>query len=73
MQKFLRDLESRGELARVARQVDPRHQLAAVTRAVQRAGEQAVLFQDVAGSAMPVVSRLVHSWNCSTASLVREP
>ena len=61
MQTFLRDLESRGELARVARQVDPRHQLAAVTRAVQRAGEQAVLFEDVAGSAMPVVSNLYGS------------
>ena len=61
MQNFLRDLESRGELARVSRQVDPRHQLAAVTRAVQRAGEQAVLFQDVAGSSMPVVSNLYGS------------
>lgn len=61
MQTLIRDLDGRGELARVARQVDPRHQLAAVTRAVQRADEQAVLFQDVAGSAMPVVSNLYGS------------
>lgn len=61
MQKLLHDLESRGELARISRQVDPQHQLAAVTRAVQRAGEQAVLFEDVAGSAMPVVSNLYGS------------
>ena len=45
MQNFIRDLEVRGELARVARPIDPRHQLAAVTCAVQRAGEQAVLFE----------------------------
>lgn len=58
MRNLLQDLEARGDLVRVARPVDPRHQLAAVTRAVQRDGGQAVLFESVGGSAMPVVSNL---------------
>lgn len=61
MQNFIRELEARGELARVARPIDPHHQLAAVTRAVQRAGEQAVLFEKVAGSSLPVISNLYGS------------
>ena len=61
MQTFLCDLDARDELARVARPVDPCHQLAAVTRAVRRAGEQAVLFENVAGASMPVVSNLYGS------------
>jgi len=58
MRDLLQQLESRGELRRVTRPVDPTHQLAAITRAVQRAGGEAVLFDSVAGSAMPVVSNL---------------
>lgn len=58
MRNLLETLETRGELVRVARPVDPTHQLAAVTRAVQRAGGQAVLFETVAGTALPVVSNL---------------
>lgn len=58
MRNLLQDLEARGELVRVARPVDPEHQLAAVTRAVQRNGGQAVLFESVGGTALPVVSNL---------------
>ena len=61
MRPFIDDLARRGELAVVHRPVDPRHQLAAVTRAVQKAGEQAVLFKAVEGTAMPVVSNLYGS------------
>ena len=61
MRSFIDDLAARGELAVVRRPVDPRHQLAAVTKAVQRAGEQAVLFEAVEGTAMPVVSNLYGS------------
>jgi UbiD family decarboxylase len=61
MRRFIDDLARRGELAVVRRPVDPRHQLAAVTKAVQRAGEQAVLFEKVEGSALPVVSNLYGS------------
>ncbi len=34
MRHFIDDLQKRGELAVVRRPVDPRHQLAAVTKAV---------------------------------------
>lgn len=61
MRQFIDDLQKRGELAVVRRPVDPRHQLAAVTKAVQKAGEQAVLFENVAGSSLPVVSNLFGS------------
>lgn len=56
MQRLIDDLARRGELAVVRRPVDPRHQLAAVCRAVQTVGEQAVLFENVVGSPLPVVS-----------------
>ncbi len=61
MRQFIDDLQKRGELAVVRRPVDPCHQLAAVTKAVQKAGEQAVLFENVAGSSLPVVSNLFGS------------
>ncbi len=61
MRHFIDDLQKRGELAVVRRPVDPRHQLAAVTKAVQKAGEQAVLFENVEGSSLPVVSNLFGS------------
>lgn len=61
MRPFIDDLAARGELAVVRRTVAPRHQLAAVTKAVQRAGEQAVLFEAVEGTAFPVVSNLYGS------------
>ncbi|MCB1360086.1 MAG: UbiD family decarboxylase [Rhodobacter sp.] len=61
MHSLLKTLEARGELRRVSKPVDPQHQLAAVTRAVQRAGGEAVLFENVQGSAMPVVSNIFGS------------
>jgi UbiD family decarboxylase len=61
MHTLLHALESQGQLRRVAKPVDPKHQLAAVTRAVQRAGGEAVLFENVAGTTMPVVSNLFGS------------
>jgi 4-hydroxybenzoate decarboxylase len=51
----------RGELLVVERQVDPRFELAAVTKRVQQAGEQGVLFRNVAGTRLPVVSNLYGS------------
>jgi UbiD family decarboxylase len=61
LRRFIDDLARRGELAVVRRPVDPRHQLAAIAKAVQTAGEQAVLFERVEGSALPVVSNLYGS------------
>lgn len=61
MRHFINDLIQRGELAVVQRQVDPRHQLAAITKAVQKSGEQGVLFKDVEGTDFPVISNLFGS------------
>jgi 4-hydroxybenzoate decarboxylase len=61
MRQFIEDLARRGELSVVSRPVDPRFQLAAVTKAVQKGGEQAVLFEAVEGSDFPVVSNLYGS------------
>ena len=61
MRRFIDDLARRGELAIVRRPVAPRHQLAAVTKAVQKAGDQAVLFESVEGTDLPVVSNLYGS------------
>jgi UbiD family decarboxylase len=61
MRELISELSARGELLVVDRQVDPRYELAAVTRGVQRSGEQAVLFRHVAGSRLPVVSNLYGS------------
>ncbi|KSV74448.1 hypothetical protein N182_27795 [Sinorhizobium sp. GL2] len=61
MRRFIDDLCRWGELAKVRRPIDPRHELAAVTKAVQKAGEQAVLFENVQGSSLPVVSNLFGS------------
>lgn len=61
MHDLLKSLDSKGALLRISRPVDPKHQLAAVTRAVQRAGGEAVLFESVTGSAMPVVSNIFGS------------
>ncbi len=61
MHDLLKSLGSKGALLRISRPVDPKHQLAAVTRAVQRAGGEAVLFESVTGSAMPVVSNIFGS------------
>ena len=48
-------------LLEVAREVDPRFELAAVTRAAQRSGERAILFHKVRGSRLPVVTNVYGS------------
>ena len=63
MREFVSELMKAGEVAVVGREVDPRFELAAVTRAVQKRGEHAVLFERVAGSDKPVVSNLYGSHN----------
>lgn len=61
MRRFIDNLIGRGELAIVHRPVDPRHQLAAVTKAIQKSGDKAVLFETVEGTDFPVVSNLYGS------------
>lgn len=58
MQKLLDELATKNDLVHVKRQVDPKFELAAVTKALQDASNEAVLFHDVGGSNVPVVSNL---------------
>ena len=61
MRTLIKELSDRQELLLVDREVDPRFELAAVTQCVQREGQQAVLFNKVAGTSLPVVSNLYGS------------
>ena len=61
MRDFVKKLDSEGCLRTVEREVDPQHELAAVTKAAQAAGDDAVLFDRVRGSNMPVVTNLYGS------------
>ena len=45
MREFVKKLDNEGQLRTVEREVDPRHELAAVTKASQNAGDHAVLFR----------------------------
>lgn len=61
MRDYLERLRVQGELQLVEREVDPVHELAAVTRASQRAGDAALLFTRVRGAAMPVATNVYGS------------
>ncbi|HJX23569.1 MAG TPA: UbiD family decarboxylase [Candidatus Bathyarchaeia archaeon] len=59
LRSFIRALEDASELKRVRRQVDARLELAAVVRASELSDGPALLFEDVKGSKIPVVSGLL--------------
>lgn len=61
MRDYLKAMTGRGEVRVIERAVDPRFELAAVTKAAQAAGEDALLFRSVAGSRMPVATNLYGS------------
>ncbi len=61
MREFLKKLDSEGSVRTVEGEVDPRHELAAVTKTSQNASDHAVLFNRVRGSDMPVVANLYGS------------
>ena len=59
---FLQKLAHTGELVRIPQEVDPRHQIAAITSEARRSDAQggpAVLFESVKGSRVPVVTNLL--------------
>lgn len=58
MQHYLNKLRDRGDLLVVDREVDPTHELAAVAKRLQRETHKAVLFNQVRGHAMPVVTNV---------------
>ena len=61
MREFVRKLDEKGQLRTIQREVDPLHELAAVTKASQNASDDAVLFNHVRGSDMPVATNLYGS------------
>ncbi len=52
-------LDSDHHLRRITRPVDPRFELIAVTRLVQKAGNEPLLFENVVGSGQPVASNIL--------------
>ncbi|ABE36974.1 ubiD decarboxylase family protein [Paraburkholderia xenovorans LB400] len=55
MRHYLSRLRARGELLTVTREVDPRHEVAAVARQLQQKTTRPVLFENVRGSRLPVL------------------
>jgi UbiD family decarboxylase len=62
MKKFIDSLIKQNEMLFVEREVDPIHELAAVTRAIQLEQNKPVIFKKVAGSDFPVVSNVYGSY-----------
>ncbi|HSO06507.1 MAG TPA: 4-hydroxy-3-polyprenylbenzoate decarboxylase [Pelomicrobium sp.] len=58
LRDFLRLLETRGELRRIAVEVDPRLEMTEICDRVLKAGGPAVLFEKPKGHAMPVLGNL---------------
>jgi 4-hydroxybenzoate decarboxylase len=61
MRDYIAQLQSRGELTVIDTQVDPKFELAAVTQRLQQDSEQAILFRNVIGTRMPVVTNIYGS------------
>src|SRR4030095_945303 len=55
MRDFMKALDARGDLLYVHRDVDPRHELAAVTQAALKLGKP-LLFHNVKGTKFPVLT-----------------
>jgi 4-hydroxy-3-polyprenylbenzoate decarboxylase len=58
LREFITQLEARGELKRVAREVSPRLEMTEICDRLLRAGGPAVLFERPAGHSMPVLGNL---------------
>jgi UbiD family decarboxylase len=61
MRHYMQTLRERGEILDVHREVDPKHELAAVTQAAMRRWNKPILFQRVAGTTLPVLTNLYGS------------
>lgn len=67
MRNFINDIIKQNEMFVVERNVNPKYELAAVTKSVQNSSENAVLFKNITDSDFPVVSNLYgsHSRLCN--------
>ena len=63
MRAYMEGLLAQGRVRVVEREVSGRHELAAVTAAAQKAGDQPLLFRRVAGSVHPVMTNVFGSRN----------
>jgi UbiD family decarboxylase len=61
MREYMEKLRRRGELLEVHREVDAKHELAAVTHAAHRRWGKPILFHKVTGSALPVLTDIYGS------------
>jgi UbiD family decarboxylase len=61
MRDYLARLDARGDILHVHREVDPRHELAAVTQAVSRRIGKPILFHKVKGTSFPVLTSIYGS------------
>ena len=61
MRAYLDSLRAAGDLHVVQREIDPKHELAAVTAAFQKRHDGAILFENVRGAPMPAVSNVYGS------------
>ncbi|OIV45974.1 decarboxylase [Sodalis sp. TME1] len=61
MREFIRRLEERGDLLVVEKEIDPFHELAAVTQQAQKKWGKPILFKKVKGTAFPVVTNVYGS------------
>lgn len=61
MRDYVARLEARGELTVIETPVDPQHELAGVTQRLQKQSDRAILFRNVAGTRMPVVTNVFGS------------
>ncbi len=58
LRDFLEQLESRGLLKRVTREIDPKFEMTEICDRVLKAGGPAILFENVKGSKVPVLGNL---------------
>ncbi len=61
MREFIRRLEARGDLLVVDKEIDPYHELAAVTLQAQKKWGKPILFKKVKGTSFPVVTNVYGS------------
>ena len=52
-------LDGRGDLCRVRREVDPKFELTAVMRKMQKGPNKPLMFENVQGSTMPIATNVL--------------
>lgn len=73
MREYMERLRGRGELLVSDRPVEARHELAAVTEKVQKTSNRPILFTNVSGSALPVLTNIYGSRERLAEILAIEP